>query len=824
MPRNILIDPQRTGTANPNIQFSGSMANTIKLEVLTSGSVQFTGVSGSLLNVTDSLSGSLFAVSDVSGLPIIEVFSDDKVVLGQFNTNAFVVTGSRVGMGTNNPDVRLVISGGLGNIRIGEVFPAYNGITLNGLTSQNDYNFASRTTDQNLYINRPASQAIQFREANTNQIIFTAGGNVGVGTQTVGTNNALTVYRGSTTSAFISSTGNANTPGSTDAVFGQDTTSVMYVWNRANAAAIFGTNSSERMRIDALGRLLIGGTSTYDFNGQANLVVNGTANNATITVASTGIGYLAFADGTSGGDRFAGQVQYTHSSDTMSFRTAAAVRVTIDSSGNVGIGTETSTARLVVSGSSTASTPTMLVREGVVSPTAGALAFEVENSRGSTLFAVSGSGNVGIGTSNPAGVFEVVGVSGSLLLVTDNLSGSLFSVNDVTGLPIFEVFSDDTIIAGAVNSNALVVTGSRVGIGVSTPDTRLDVYTTSANGTDGLRVFGGATTSNVRIRPAMSSGTNNNIVQNGDSGIIYDAGAQDTGAFVIAPWASSTCGLRMDAVGRVGIGTTAANAPLEVRSTADEVSRFVSTGNPYISLYSGTTRHGYFYSDGSVVQIVSEASKSFAVRSATTLNLQSNGSSSSSIFTLDTAGNVGIGTAAPGTKLHVEAGNIRVSSGYGIDFSLTANATGGASISEVLDDYEEGTWTPSYWKDGAETTTQYTTTANAGNYVKVGAKVTVWFSATISTKIAGDQVFVTDLPYPVDGGVTDIVGQWYPTVPTVTSGITVGDLVLLTPCGGVAYAEMLYFLNDGSGASSGGNILYNANSAFVGTLTYWTNS
>jgi len=113
MPRNILIDPQRTGAANPNIQFSGSMANTIKLEVLTSGSVQFTGVSGSLLNVTDSLSGSLFAVSDVSGLPIIEVFSDDRVVMGQFNTSALVVTGSRVGVGVSAPNVAFEVSGAM---------------------------------------------------------------------------------------------------------------------------------------------------------------------------------------------------------------------------------------------------------------------------------------------------------------------------------------------------------------------------------------------------------------------------------------------------------------------------------------------------------------------------------------------------------------------------------------------------------------------------------------------------------------------------------------------------------------------------------------
>jgi hypothetical protein len=38
------------------------------------------------------------AVSDISGLPILEVFSDDRVVMGRYNTNALVVTGSSVGV------------------------------------------------------------------------------------------------------------------------------------------------------------------------------------------------------------------------------------------------------------------------------------------------------------------------------------------------------------------------------------------------------------------------------------------------------------------------------------------------------------------------------------------------------------------------------------------------------------------------------------------------------------------------------------------------------------------------------------------------------
>jgi len=41
--------------------------------------------------------------------------------------------------------------------------------------------------------------------------------------------------------------------------------------------------------------------------------------------------------------------------------------------------------------------------------------------------------------------FEVYGAQGNLLTITDDLSDSLMSVNDAAGMPVFEVFADDTI-------------------------------------------------------------------------------------------------------------------------------------------------------------------------------------------------------------------------------------------------------------------------------------------------------------------------------------------------------------------------------------------
>lgn len=86
------------------------------------------------------------------------------------------------------------------------------------------------------------------------------------------------------------------------------------------------------------------------------------------------------------------------------------------------------------------------------------------------------SGSAYVGTFNTSSArFEVVGVSGSLFSVDDQLSGSLFSVNNISGVPVLEVFSDNRIVGGTFGSNAFVVSGTSVGVGTATPSYKLEV-------------------------------------------------------------------------------------------------------------------------------------------------------------------------------------------------------------------------------------------------------------------------------------------------------------------------------------------------------------
>ena len=70
----------------------------------------------------------------------------------------------------------------------------------------------------------------------------------------------------------------------------------------------------------------------------------------------------------------------------------------------------------------------------------------------------SGSSDVNTIQGSTAGgtLLNVLGTSGQLFTVTDGLSGSLFSVNTISGLPVLEAFSDFSFIAAVLSSSNLL--------------------------------------------------------------------------------------------------------------------------------------------------------------------------------------------------------------------------------------------------------------------------------------------------------------------------------------------------------------------------------
>ena len=105
---NLMISGSTSGLGFPALHISGSMSSSINSFLIEgSGSkvLEIKGTQGQLFSVTDELSGSLFSVNTISGTPVIEAFSDNKVTLGSF-AQPLIITGSANGgtsiSGSNN--------------------------------------------------------------------------------------------------------------------------------------------------------------------------------------------------------------------------------------------------------------------------------------------------------------------------------------------------------------------------------------------------------------------------------------------------------------------------------------------------------------------------------------------------------------------------------------------------------------------------------------------------------------------------------------------------------------------------------------------------
>jgi hypothetical protein len=95
--------------------------------------------------------------------------------------------------------------------------------------------------------------------------------------------------------------------------------------------------------------------------------------------------------------------------------------------------------------------------------------------------------------------------------------------------------------------------------------------------------------------------------------------------------------------------------------------------------------------------------------------------------------------------LTMSTGNVVMSNGKGIDFSATSHPAG--MTSELLADYEEGTWTPDVIGNTTAGTTTYTT--QLGWYTKIGRQVTAVAVIDITNMTGTGLIKIQGLPYTI---------------------------------------------------------------------------
>jgi hypothetical protein len=208
----------------------------------------------------------------------------------------------------------------------------------------------------------------------------------------------------------------------------------------------------------------VSGSVTGSITGQALGPFVATGSSNVLSVQGTGLEATIFDVNGPSGQLFS--VVDGLSGSLFSVNTISGVPVMeVFSDNTVNIG-QYSNPPLVVSGSTVRISGSTAINSGNLTVTSG-----------SVIITKSGSG-----ASDP--LFDVEGAQGQLFSVIDSFSGSLMSVNDISGFPILDVRSDDTIIMGTFGANAFKVAGTAVSVGV----TASAVPTTT--GSDGEFRFG----------------------------------------------------------------------------------------------------------------------------------------------------------------------------------------------------------------------------------------------------------------------------------------------------------------------------------------------
>lgn len=398
----------------------------------------------------------------------------------------------------------------------------------------------------------------------------------------------------------------------------------------------------------------------------------------------------------------------------------AVASMTMDSAGNVGIGTTTPVEKLsILSGDNTSSTNIFAVRannltQGVgigyntirglgtnqelTLDTPGTGDLTLATGGGSRLTVDGATGYVGIGTTTPQAPLSVVGIARLSDNSGANSHAALYA--DTNGLNI-EAFN----YGNTVKKNVLLTPyGGSVGIGSTTPNTKLVISGTT--GTDSTLTIEDTNASGAAALKLVDAGGNNYTMQRDTTtGFLFTSGAQTT--FSGYRWRvnGTTDVLTINNSGSVGIGTTTPDSKLNVHGTVT-----IPNNSYYVMRDTAGAAAAYLYLDTSNVlriqQSVSNGVTNMTVNGANgyfNFGVQSG----SDLMRILGNGNVGIGTTSPAHKLvlgsgtetvglyisgdsggidntarpsvdtaQLRLGRVGVSNGGGIEFNLSPSGSG----------------------------------------------------------------------------------------------------------------------------------------------------
>jgi len=449
----------------------------------------------------------------------------------------------------------------------------------------------------------------------------------------------------------------------------------------------------------------------------------------------------------------------------------------------------TGTASININGTVGATTPstgafTTISATGATNLDAGTV-----SAPGLYLEGETGTGLYRIGANNhgyAVGGAKVLGIASTGLAVTGTLSATSTIKSGTTGtLGKYQL---------ARSTDGAFVSEIRLTGAGASPD--MDIYNGVASATNiysAGAIVAAATSAGLAVTGTLSatgdvtigsSGASKSFVGfNTDGSVIYSGGTTGALGAAVVCFAQShatapnqmhfrnsgnTTRMTLDASGNLGIGTTAPNFRLDVLDGTNIYRQLCLTEVKTNSTRNRTGVVAQSYVAATPAQVLlMDANTSTndlyvgggysGAYAATNVYLYSAANSTTVIGTQ-------VFQIAHGKSLALQGATSQT--GCGISFPSTQVASSDAN---TLDDYEEGTWTPTITFGGAAVGVTYTT--QSGTYTKIGNLVTVTYDLILSAKGSSTgAVRITNLPFTSKSGITQAVPQPFSTgIVTATS-------------------------------------------------------
>jgi hypothetical protein len=606
---DVNVDLTVTGvTATSTASFSGATIDdlgTVTTADINGGTIDGTVIGGSSAaagtfttftstGIDDNATSTKLTVSD-TGIDVTGTVTSDKAIVGYSRAAG---TGGIVLYDDDQSENRLTLATG-------------GGTGINAVINQ-------------------AGGSFNITDASLNTVAtFNDGGNVGIGTASPGSStnyNTLTIN--GTTGGIVE----FHSGGSLQSyILGNS--SELRMQSQSTQPLTFNTNGTERMRIDSSGNVGIGTASP------ATTLHVETSGNTGIQLRSgtASYGNINFNDGATA----KGQILYDHNGDYMRLYVNSAERMRIDSSGNVGIGTDSPADELHINNDSsnvnlrlTRNTVTgarISGSDGALSP---AIIFEtIASSTATERMRIDSSGYVGIGTTSPQDVLHVEGGNARIGADDNSNHSARIQVNS-GGASGYEASLDflyesnatprariavnssldgllfSVLSGGSITERMRLLGNGNLGIGTTSPGYKLQLNSVGDN--DGLLVKSGSAS---YINYLLFGDSGSNTV--GRLGYNH---ANNSMTF----FTTDNERMRIDSSGKVGINTST------MGSAAGSLLTLSGTSASYTQFNAGTSGGGAVGTEGNGLVFYGYSG-----------NLGSE--TYTKHMTLDSSGNVGIG-------------------------------------------------------------------------------------------------------------------------------------------------------------------------------------